>query len=133
MLLLSSLVLPLLLNLLECHDYHVRMVLLQNLINFAPLCPKDELTNSVLPEVLPPLTLTPHFLPSPFPQVLVGLHDVHDEMVQATLRALADMVTLLGGEAVMGTARSNIFADAAPRVREINHKWQVVSGTTSCA
>lgn len=49
--------------------------------------------------------------------MLVGLHDVHDEMVQTTLRALADLVGLLGGETVMGTARSNIFADATPRVR----------------
>lgn len=50
--------------------------------------------------------------------MLVGLHDVRDEMVQATLRSLADLVGLLGGETVMGTARSNIFADATPRVRE---------------
>lgn len=49
--------------------------------------------------------------------MLLGLNDVHDEMVQATLRALADLVELMGGETVMGTARSNIFADAAPRVR----------------
>lgn len=47
----------------------------------------------------------------------MGLHDVHDEMVQSTLRSLADLVSLLGGETVMGTARSNIFADATPRVR----------------
>ena len=52
-------------------------------------------------------------------QVLVGLHDVSDEMVQATLRALADLVGLLGGETVIGTARSTIFADSTPRVREV--------------
>ena len=47
----------------------------------------------------------------------MGLHDVHDEMVETTLRALADLVGLLGGETVIGTDRSNIFADATPRVR----------------
>ena len=50
-------------------------------------------------------------------QVLVGLHDCHDEMVKATLRALADLVDLVGGETIMGTERSNIFIDATPRVR----------------
>ena len=50
-------------------------------------------------------------------QVLVGLHDVSDEMVHATLHALADLVGILGGETVIGTSRSCIFADSAPRVR----------------
>ena len=42
---------PLLLNLMENHDYHVRMVLLEHLLHFAPLCPESELTSSLLPEV----------------------------------------------------------------------------------
>ena len=57
-------------------------------------------------------------------QVLVGLHDVHDEMVQATLRALADLVELVGGETVMGTPRSNIFVDATPRVRGLEERMR---------
>lgn len=44
-------VVPLLLNLMENHDYHVRMMLLEHLMQFAPLCPEDELLFSLLPEV----------------------------------------------------------------------------------
>ena len=54
--------------------------------------------------------------PPPLPQVLLGLQDPQDEMVQATLRALADLVPLLGAEAVMGTSRKAMFADTKPRV-----------------
>ena len=39
-------------------------------------------------------------------------------MVQATLRALADLVPLLGADVVMGTSRIAVFADTKPRVRE---------------
>ena len=52
-----------------------------------------------------------------FIKVLVGLHDCHDDMVKATLKALADLVDILGGEVVIGTQRSSIFADSAPRSR----------------
>ena len=38
-------------------------------------------------------------------------------MVQATLRALADLVPLLGADVVMGTSRTAVFADTKPRVR----------------
>lgn len=36
-------------------------------------------------------------------------------MVQATLRSLADLVDILGGETVIGPSRSYIFADSTPR------------------
>ena len=39
-------------------------------------------------------------------------------MVQATLRALADLVPLLGADVVMGTSRIAVFADTKPRVRK---------------
>ena len=45
---------PVLLNLMESHDYHVRMVLLEHLLQFAPLCPREELVGSLLPEVTTP-------------------------------------------------------------------------------
>ena len=44
-------VLPLLLNMLECREYHVRLVLLQYLHSFCYLCSKEDLCNVVLPEV----------------------------------------------------------------------------------
>ena len=108
---------------MESHDYHVRMVLLEHLLHFAPLCPREELTTSLLPEVhTHTRTHThthTHCIAKPSLKVLVGLRDVSDEMVQATLRALADLVGLVGGEVVMGTSRSAIFADSAPRRREV--------------
>ncbi len=39
-----------------------------------------------------------------------------DDIVQATLHALADLIPLLGAEVVIGTHRKHIFADTKPRV-----------------
>ena len=50
--------------------------------------------------------------------MLVGLHDSRDEMVKATFLSLAELVDTLGGETVVGTPRSNIFADSIPRVSD---------------
>ena len=49
-------VLPLLLNLLESRDLHVRLVLLENISGFAPIIRREELTDTVLPEVNYPNT-----------------------------------------------------------------------------
>ena len=91
-------VIPVLLNLLESRDQHVRLILLAHLGGYAPLCEREELVGVVLPEVL------------------VGLKESSDEVVGATLHALGDLVPLLGGDLVMGTSRKHIFTDAQPRV-----------------
>ena len=91
---------PLLLDLLESREYHVRLTLLDHLGHFAPLCDHEDLVSVVLPEVL------------------VGLKDTSDDMVRATLRALGELVPLLGADLVMGTSRKQVFTDAQPRVRE---------------
>ena len=48
---------------------------------------------------------------------MLGLQETQDDLVQATLRALADLVPLLGADVVMGTSRTAVFADTKPRVR----------------
>ena len=95
---LSAHILPLLLNLLESREFHVRMILLAHLPSFACVIPQQELVNTVLPEVL------------------VGLNDTRGEMVTATLHTLAELVPLLGPEAVIGTTRRQVFIDSQPRV-----------------
>ena len=49
-------------------------------------------------------------------QVLLGLRDSHDEMVEATLHALGYLVPLMGADAVIGAERKSVFTDAKPRV-----------------
>ena len=95
----SAHILPLLLNLLESRELHVRMILLSHLPSFAAIIPQHELLATVLPEVL------------------VGLKDARGEVVSATLHTLAELVPLLGPEAVIGTSRQHIFTDSQPRVR----------------
>ena len=75
------------------------MILLSHLPSFAAIIPQHELLATVLPEVL------------------VGLKDARGEVVSATLHTLAELVPLLGPEAVIGTSRQHIFTDSQPRVR----------------
>lgn len=49
-------------------------------------------------------------------QLLVGIKDTDDLLVSTTLRALADLVPLLGGATVIGGKRSKLFADGKPKV-----------------
>ena len=58
-----------------------------------------------------------------FYQVLVGLKDSHDDLVAATLRALADLIPYVGSQAVMGTTRKNLFSDTRPKVWEPKYMY----------
>ena len=49
-------------------------------------------------------------------QVLLGLKDTRDDLVAATLHALADLVPLVGASIVMGTDGKSIFSDTRPKV-----------------
>jgi len=47
-------------------------------------------------------------------QLLVGVKDENDELVSATLHALAILVSVLGGGAVVGGNRARLFSDGRP-------------------
>lgn len=47
-------------------------------------------------------------------QLLVGIKDTHDELVTATLKALAYLVPILGSEVVIGGKRAKLFNDGRP-------------------
>ena len=48
------------------------------------------------------------------PALLLGLKDTNSQLVSATLRALADLVPILGPEVVVGSNRTKIFSDGSP-------------------
>ena len=83
---------------MESHELHVRIVLLENIGGYAPICDQEDLEMLILPEVL------------------LGLKDYRVEMIQATLHALGDLVPLVGTEAVLGSSTQQLFTDAKPRV-----------------
>ena len=49
-------------------------------------------------------------------QVLIGLRDNHDDLVSASLHALAEMVPILGAEIVVGSNRHAVFKEGKPKV-----------------
>ena len=110
-------ILPLLLDLLETRDSHVRLVLLEHIESFAYLCSSEDIKEFLLPEVCS--IVVKIFALSRSVQVLVGLKATQDDIVAATLRTLSVLVPLVGSATVMGTSKSKkaIFTDARPKVR----------------
>jgi hypothetical protein len=47
---------------------------------------------------------------------LVGIKDTNEQLVSATLRALADLIPVLGATAVIGGKRAKLFTDGRPKV-----------------
>jgi SCY1-like protein 3 len=50
------------------------------------------------------------------PELLVGIKDNDDILVASTLRALADLVPVLGAATVIGGKRGKLFTDGRPKV-----------------
>jgi len=77
-------------------DTQVRLTLLRHFPNYCRAVDRDTLVDDILPALL------------------LGLKDTNSHLVAATLRALADLVPILGPEVVVGSNRTKIFSDGSP-------------------
>ncbi|CAB0037882.1 unnamed protein product [Trichogramma brassicae] len=72
------------------------LLLLTHLNNFVSMFQVEDLKHRILPELL------------------VGIKDTDDFLVSTTLRALADLVPILGAATVIGGKRGRLFTDGRP-------------------
>lgn len=92
-------VVPRLLQMFCVRDVQIRLLLLAH---FSAYC------NSFTEEQLRTLVL---------PELLVGIKDTNEQLVSVTLRALADVIPVLGAAAVIGGKRAKLFTDGRPKAR----------------
>ncbi|XP_034934423.1 protein-associating with the carboxyl-terminal domain of ezrin [Chelonus insularis] len=96
----KSYLIPKLLQMFCVRDTSIRLFLLSHLNSFIYAFQMDELKNQILPELL------------------VGIKDRDDHLVSITLRALADLVPILGAAAVIGGKRGKLFTDGRPNLNQ---------------
>ncbi|XP_048513943.1 protein-associating with the carboxyl-terminal domain of ezrin isoform X2 [Athalia rosae] len=89
-------VVPKLLQMFCVRDAQIRLLLLSHFNSFVGAFQPDDLKLHVLPELL------------------VAIKDTNDHLVSTTLRALADLVPLLGSATVIGGSRGKLFTDGRP-------------------
>lgn len=92
----KNILVPRLLRMFCIRDVSIRLLLLSHFNSFVHVFEVDELKSHILPELL------------------VGIKDTNNDLVCATLRALADIVPILGGAAVIGGNRGKLFTDGRP-------------------
>ncbi|XP_020297837.1 protein-associating with the carboxyl-terminal domain of ezrin isoform X2 [Pseudomyrmex gracilis] len=92
----KNILVPRLLQMFCIRDVSIRLLLLSHFSSFVHVFEVDELKNHILPELL------------------VGIKDTNDNLVSATLRALADIVPILGAATVIGGNRGKLFTDGRP-------------------
>ncbi|KAH9490194.1 Protein-associating with the carboxyl-terminal domain of ezrin [Bulinus truncatus] len=84
-------------NIFHVHDSHIRLILLEHFSSFVHLFSKEQLESDI------------------FIQILLGIRDTNDKIVAASLRALADLVPLLGGDYIVGGRRKPFFFHGLPK------------------
>lgn len=83
-------------------DIQIRLILLEHFHLYVNTFTREELADEILP------------------QLLLGIKDTNDLLVTKTLLCLADLVSILGANLVIGKNRTKIFADGRPQqVREL--------------
>ncbi|XP_012533635.1 protein-associating with the carboxyl-terminal domain of ezrin [Monomorium pharaonis] len=100
----KSILVPRLLQMFCIRDVSIRLLLLSHFSSFVHVFEADELKNHILPELL------------------VGIKDTNDDLVCATLRALADIVPILGAATVIGGNRGKLFTDGRPNKKMTRSK-----------
>lgn len=90
-------VIPQIVDLLEIKMVHVRLVLLNNFSRFVHMFEMSVLKDTVLPDIL------------------LGLHDSNNQIIKASLHALAESVPVVGGDIIVGTEREKIFSFGMPK------------------
>ncbi|XP_052790059.1 protein-associating with the carboxyl-terminal domain of ezrin-like isoform X2 [Mya arenaria] len=88
---------PKLVKIFTVHDFHVHILMLTYLRKFIYLVDKDDLEFEILP------------------QALLGLRDSSNEIAALSLHALADMIPILGREAVIGGKCKTFFKEGLPK------------------
>lgn len=94
-------IVPKLMSIFCVRDIQVRLTLLSHFKSFCSM--------------FTPIQLHTHILP----ELLVGIKDTNDDLVSATLRALSDLVPILGAATVIGGKRARHFSDGRPKVHPL--------------
>ncbi|XP_073993884.1 protein-associating with the carboxyl-terminal domain of ezrin isoform X2 [Rhodnius prolixus] len=97
-------IVPKLVSIFHVRDTQVRLILLTYFQSFTTMCCATQLRSEILPELL------------------VGIKDTNDELVAATLKALSELVPILGAATVVGGKRSKLFSDGRPKVRSYSKR-----------
>lgn len=87
---------PRLMQLFGVRDSQIRMLLLNHFSKFVNVFSHEELSQHILPELL------------------LGIKDIDDNLVSATLLCLSELVPILGADTVIGGKRSKYFTDGRP-------------------
>ncbi|XP_012288202.1 protein-associating with the carboxyl-terminal domain of ezrin [Orussus abietinus] len=105
----KSYLVPKILQMFCVRDVSIRLLLLSHFNSFMHVFQTDELKSQLLPELL------------------VGIKDNNDTLVSTTLRALADLVSILGAATVIGGNRGKLFTDGRPN--KVNKHVETKSDT----
>lgn len=105
-------VIPQLSYIFEVRDIDIRIVLLTYFEHYVDLFSEDVLIKKILP------------------QILLGVKDVNNTLVAISLRALASLVPLLGGEVVVGGKRNQYFTEAKPKEQPLKQDDKADNTTT---